>query len=304
MIETADVVVVGAGVQGASLAFHLARRGASVVVVERETVGGRRDRAVVRLRPDALRPRERRRGSPGCRSRTSESWAEQVGAGDCGFVRTGFLHADAAEALAAEIRANVAMQQALGVDTLRPRGRRDRRASCPGARHRRHRRRRRTSRGSGYADPSGTAAGFLEAARGARGPVRPGLPGRSRSRSRASAVVGVETDRGRIAAPVVVDAAGAWAADLARTVGVEVPVEPWRHDTAYFGLPAGHGPDFPIVIDEINEVYFRPEGRDLMLVGLEGGNEVGGSPDRPLDGAGARPPSRTWSGGSAPASRG
>ena len=40
--------------------------------------------------------------------------------------------------------------------------------------------------------------------------------------------------------------------------------------------------DFPIVIDEINEVYFRPEGSETMLVGLEGGNEVGGSPDRPL----------------------
>ena len=38
MGETADVVIVGAGVQGASLAFHLARRGTAVVVVERESV--------------------------------------------------------------------------------------------------------------------------------------------------------------------------------------------------------------------------------------------------------------------------
>jgi sarcosine oxidase subunit beta len=66
---------------------------------------------------------------------------------------------------------------------------------------------------------------------------------------------------------------------------VTVPVEPWRHDTVYFGLPDGHGPDFPIVIDEINQVYFRPEGHDMMLVGLEAGNVVGGSPDRPLTSA-------------------
>jgi sarcosine oxidase subunit beta len=33
----------------------------------------------------------------------------------------------------------------------------------------------------------------------------------------------------------------------------------------------------------MNLVYFRPDGRDLMLVGLEAGNVVGGSPDRPLD---------------------
>ena len=32
----------------------------------------------------------------------------------------------------------------------------------------------------------------------------------------------------------------------------------------------------------MNEVYFRPEGRETMLVGLEAGNEVGGSPDRPI----------------------
>jgi glycine/D-amino acid oxidase-like deaminating enzyme len=79
-----------------------------------------------------------------------------------------------------------------------------------------------------------------------------------------------------------VDAAGAWAVALARTVGVEIPVETWRHPTAYFGLPDSRGPDFPIVIDEINQVYFRPEGREMMLVGLESGNELGGSPDRPL----------------------
>jgi sarcosine oxidase subunit beta len=95
-------------------------------------------------------------------------------------------------------------------------------------------------------------------------------------------VVGVETDRGRFAAPAVVDVAGAWAAGLAATAGVTVPVEAWRHATVYFGLPDGHAPDFPIVIDEINAVYFRPEGADMMLVGLEGGNVVGGSPDRPL----------------------
>jgi sarcosine oxidase subunit beta len=63
---------------------------------------------------------------------------------------------------------------------------------------------------------------------------------------------------------------------------VEAPVEAWRHDTAYFGLPAGRGPDFPVVIDHAGQAYFRPEGRELMLVGLESGNEVGGSPDRPL----------------------
>ena len=134
---------------------------------------------------------------------------------------------------------------------------------------------------SGYADPSGTAAGFLAAARALGARVVQDCSATSVILD-GDRVAGVETDRGRFGAPVVVDVAGAWAAPLARTVGVEIPVETWRHDTAYFGLPDDRRSDFPIVIDEINEVYFRPEGSETMLVGLEGGNEVGGSPDRPL----------------------
>jgi sarcosine oxidase subunit beta len=79
----------------------------------------------------------------------------------------------------------------------------------------------------------------------------------------------------------VVDAAGAWAAELARTAGVHIPVEPWRHDTAFFGLPPVRPSQIPIVLDHAGSVYFRPEGRDLLLVGLESHNELGGSPDRP-----------------------
>ena len=88
--------------------------------------------------------------------------------------------------------------------------------------------------------------------------------------------------RGRIGASVVVDAAGAWAPELARTVGLEVPVQPWRHDTAYLGLPEGRDASFPIVLDHGRQVYFRPEGHEQMLAGLETANELGGSPDRPF----------------------
>ena len=277
MTDTADVIVVGAGVQGASLAFHLARRGARVLVLERETVAAGatgRSSGFVRMHYDLE--------SDARLAYVSfpyfQAWREHVGAGDCGFVRTGFMHL-MPEALAAEMRANVAMHQAIGIET-RLVDRDEIARLVPGALT--------DDIGaaayepeSGYADPSGTAAGFLAAARelGTR------LVQGHRATSvlvEGDTVTGVDTDKGRYSAPIVVDVAGAWAAGLARTVGLDVPVETWRHDTAYFGLPAGRGPDFPIVIDELNSVYFRPEGRDMMLVGLEGGNEVGGSPDRPL----------------------
>ncbi len=277
MTETADVIVVGAGVQGASLAFHLARRGVGVVVLERDTVAAGatgRSSGFVRMHYDLESDARLAWAS----FRYFQSWGDLVGAGDCGFVQTGFLQLFPS-ALAAEVRANVAIQQAVGIDTrtVEPS---EVGSLVPGAI---------TDDigigafepSSGYADPAGTAAGFLEAARADGARFIHGCRVRSVAVD-GDVVVGVETDRGRFDAPVVVDVAGAWAPGLAGTVGVEVPVETWRHDTAFFGLPSGRGPDFPIVIDEMNQVYFRPEGQDLMLVGLEGGNEIGGSPDRPL----------------------
>jgi sarcosine oxidase subunit beta len=93
-------------------------------------------------------------------------------------------------------------------------------------------------------------------------------------------VTGIRTSRGDISAPVVVDAAGAWAAGVAALAGVDVPVDVWRHDTGYLGLTASVARPIPVVIDNSQGMYFRPEGADLLLVGLEDGSEMGGSPDR------------------------
>ena len=277
MIDSAEVIVVGAGVQGASLAFHLAQRGARVLVLEREAVASGatgRSSGFVRMHYDlASDARLAWLSFP-----YFEDWAAMVGQGDCGFVRTGFVQIMPDE-LAANVRANIAAQQAIGIDTGMLDAT-DLARLVPGvvtddvttAIYEPR---------SGYADPSGTAAGFLAAARALGARVVQASPATAVLVD-GEVVTGVETEKGRFGAPVVVDVAGAWAAPLARTIGVEVPVEAWRHDTAYFGLPDGRATDFPIVIDEINEIYFRPEGSETMLVGLEGGNEVGGSPDRPL----------------------
>ena len=278
MQRTADVIVVGAGVQGSSLAFHLARRGARVVVLERETVGAGatgRSSGFVRMHYDL----ESESRLAWASFPYFTDWAERVGAGDPAFVRTGFLQLVSRE-LAPNLRANVAMQQGIGIRTAVVDGQEAARL-VPGAdmddvaaaAY---------EPDSGYADPAGTAAGLVAAARMSGAALVQGCRVASVA-VEGESVVGVETDQGRIAGPVVVDAAGAWAAEVAATVGIEVPVQAWRHDTAYFGLPEGQGPDFPIVIDDINQVYFRPEGREMMLVGLEAGNVLGGSPDRPLE---------------------
>ncbi len=277
MDETADVVVIGAGVQGASLAFHLARRGARVTVVERSAVAAGatgRSSGFVRMHYDLeAESRLAWASLPYFRE-----WAERVGDGSCDFVRTGFVQLVPPE-MADRLRANVAMHRRIGIETsvvgpddvarLIPDVVTDDIVAAA------------YEPQSGYADPTATASGFLAAAR--RRGARYLAGTRARVVVEGDRVAGADTDRGRIAAPVVVDAAGAWAAEVAATVGVEVPVESWRHDTAFFGLPAGRDHRFPIVIDQATEVYFRPEGRDLMLVGLEAGNVVGGSPDRPQE---------------------
>jgi sarcosine oxidase, subunit beta len=278
MTDTADVIIVGAGVQGASLAFHLAARGLDVTVLDRGTVASGatgRSSGFVRMHYDLESDARLAWASfPYFRD-----WDERVGAGDCAFVRTGFLQL-VSPALARNLRLNVAMLQQIGIPTrvvsadevagLIPEIVTD---DVEAAAYEPE---------SGYADPTGTAAGFLAAARSRGARLVQGCRVTDVTLD-GERVSGVITDRGSYSAPAVVNAAGAWAGELAATVGLQVPVSTWRHDTAFFGLPPGRSADFPIVIDDAREIYYRPEGKDMMLVGLEAGNEVGGSPDRPLN---------------------
>jgi sarcosine oxidase subunit beta len=272
--ETADVIVIGAGVQGASLAYHLSLRGARVVVVERSTVAAGatgRSSGLVRMHYDLPAEAALAWASfPWFRD-----WAERVG-GDCGFVRTGFLWLESG-ARAGLLRANVAMQRGLGIETGVVEADEIRRL-CPAltvdegdvAAY---------EPGSGYADPTAVAMGFLGAARGRGARLVQGAEVTAVAVS-AGSVTGVETTRGAFSAPVVVDVAGGWAASVAALVGLDIPVQVWRHDTAFLGAPSTIALPFPVVIDNPNSLYLRPEGSELVLVGLEDENAIGGSADR------------------------
>ena len=273
MTETADVIVIGAGVQGASLAFHLASRGAHVVVVERSVSGAGatgRSSGLVRMYYDLLAESKLAWES----FQWFRDWDARVG-GECGFTKTGFLWIEPA-ALADRVRANSASHRALGVDS-RVVGPVEIREIAPAlevgdevAAH---------EPGSGYADPSMTATSFLAAARrrGARLMTSAEVTAIPVEGGR---VQGVRTTRGDVDAPVVVDAAGAWARGVAALAGLDIPVDVWRHDTGYLGIPDAVTRPVPVVIDNSRGMYFRPEGADLLLVGLEDGSEMGGSPDR------------------------
>jgi sarcosine oxidase subunit beta len=274
--NTSDVIIIGAGVHGASLAFHLAQRGVKSLVLEKKFLASGatgRSSGLVRMHYDVRQDTQLAWES----FQYFRNWKDRVG-GDCGFTRTGFLQL-VAPADNETLKANVAMHQEVGVPVLLI-GPDDVRRLAPwfstddvelAA----------FEPESGYAMPSDTAAAMMNAARdhGARLLQECAVTGITVDGGK---VTGVQTTQGDFSAPIVVNAAGAWAAKLNAMVGLDLPYDTWRHDTMFVARPAEVSPSHPTVIDFANEMYFRPEG-GLTLVGLEDGNPLGESPDSDTD---------------------
>ena len=271
-----DVIIIGAGVQGASLAFHLAQRGVKALVLEKRFIGAGatgRSSGLVRMHYDVRQDAELAWVS----FQYFRNWKEMVG-GECGFTRTGFVQLVSTADIPA-LKANVAMHKQLGVPVfLIEAG--DLKRLAPSfaaddvelAAYEPE---------SGYAMPSDTANALMAAAR-ARGARLIQDCAVTDLIVKSSHVSGVRTTQGEFSAPVVVNAAGAWAGKINEMAGLDVPFNTWRHETMFVKRPPQIGPSHPTVIDFANEMYFRPEG-GLTLVGLEDGNPLGESPDSDTD---------------------
>lgn len=259
----ADVVIVGAGIMGASTAYHLARLGAGrVVVLERDTVcsgstalasGGIRHQYANRLGVELTTHS----------IVTYERFSEEFGV-DPNFRQHGYLILIATEAELATARRSVALQQGLGVDValLDPAATR---ALCPylntddllGATY--------TPR-DGYADPYLCTTAIAARARDlgvtieqqceVRGFVRHG-----------DRVTGVTTVGETYEAGAVVIATGAWSGVVGRLAGVDIPVRPHRrHKFMTAPFPADRIPAAtPFVIDPHRNFSLRREGAGLLL---------------------------------------
>jgi sarcosine oxidase subunit beta len=276
MTHTTDILIIGGGVHGASLAFHLAERGVKVTVLERQFIGAGatgRSSGLVRMHYDTEVDARLAWES----FQYFRNWKERVG-GESGFTRTGFLQIVAREKEAA-LRANVDMLQRIGIPTFVITAD-DVKRLAPSfvtddfdvAAYEPE---------SGYAMPSDTANALMTAARARGAHLVQGCTviGLQVAGGR---VTGVETDQGTFSAPVVVNCAGARANFINQMAEVELPFTTWRHDTMFVVRPPEMGPSHPTVIDFPKELYFRPEG-NLTLVGLEDGNPLGESPDGDTD---------------------
>ena len=273
MSQTADVIIIGGGVQGASLAFHLAQRGVSVLVLEKQFVGAGatgRSSGLVRMHYDTEVDSRLAWES----FQFFRNWKDMVG-GDCGFTRTGFVQIVSPEQEQA-LQENVAMHQRIGIPSLVVTAE-DVKRLAPSfltedftiAAYEPE---------SGYAMPSDTASSMMAAARqrGARLVQDCMVTG---IKIESGKVLGVDTSQGEYFAPIVVNAGGAWAGQICKLAGLDLPLDTWRHDTMFVVRPPEIGLSHPTVIDFPNELYFRPEGA-LTLVGLEDGNPLGEPPDR------------------------
>jgi sarcosine oxidase, subunit beta len=258
-METFDVGIVGAGVHGASAAYHLASRGLSVVIFERWTPAGGptgRSSAVCRAYYTNTFLAAAARDSISMMERSRELTGV-----DAGFRRTGMLFLHPSDDVN-DVEASAERLNQLGIATaLFDPGRFARvypsfNADGIGVAA--------LERDAGYADPHATTEGLYRRA------VELGAVGRMGARvvqlepSGRGVVVscddGSQTSCGR-----VLIAAGPWTKPLAAQVGADLPLTVERHVVATFRW-AGAEP-VPAHGDLIGGYYFRPEGEDLYLVG-------------------------------------
>ncbi|MDF2701465.1 MAG: dependent oxidoreductase, partial [Rubrobacteraceae bacterium] len=266
--------VVGAGVVGASVAFHLAERGIETLVIDRDgPAAGSTARSGALIRAHYSTSLE---VDLAWESLTDyfEPWGERVGGG-CGFTRSGFAYLVGEENVEA-LRHNVALQREVGVETglVSPD---ELREIEPALRMEGVALAAYEPRG-GYADPAATAVGFLRAAEAL---------GASFERRRATALVvrgdrlrGVRTDADTLEVKTVVLAAGAWSVPLATSVGLDLPIRPARVRVALFERPY-ELPTHLTIIDTTEGFYARPAAERATLVGSRDSLEWTSDPDAP-----------------------
>jgi len=269
---TADVVIIGGGVMGTSTAYHLALKGCrNVLLLEREPFFGIQatGKCAGGIRYQfgtEINVRLSRLSLP-MLDRFEEELGQPIDLRYCGYL---FLLTSPADVAA--FRQNVEMQHRLGVMTrwLEPE---EIARMVPlinlegvlaGTFHER----------DGLADPNSVVQGYVSGARrlGARLLNDVEVTSIEVAGGR---VRGVVTNRGKVAAPVVVNAAGPWAGEVGRMAGVEVPIVPVRRQIVVTGPIPEVPPDFPFVIDFAQSLYFHREGPGI-LTGMSNPNEPPG----------------------------
>lgn len=257
MPETADVIVIGAGIIGASCACHLAERGACVRVLEMQSAPamGSTGKSAAGVRVQFTEEVNIRLSWESIQ--TYRQFPQTFG-DDVGYRPIGYLllvppqqWADHLKSVALQHRLGVPVevlsltdaQQIVPFETARLAG-----ATYGPA--------------DGIVDPHSATLAFLKLGRERGVSVQFNAP--VTRIQRAGAAWQVETPQGRFQAASLVNSAGSWAGEVAQLAGLSVPVQPVRrqiHVTA--PLPKPHA--YPLTIDVLSGFYLRSEGQRVLF---------------------------------------
>lgn len=261
-LDAADVCIVGGGVMGTAIAYHLSqKRIGRVVLCEQGSVGegmSGRSSALIRMHYTFPAEVELAVHSLG----DFRSWAEEMGPTAI-FRPVPFVRLVAPDEVDS-LRANVAMQRQCGADvelidgaTLRTMAPfwdlEDVELAAYEAE-------------SGYGDGGQVAADFLTRARD-RGVGYHAGTRALRLRTEGGRTTGVATTRGVIEAPLVICAVGVWTPALMRSMGWDPPLETELHAVVIVRRPEGERSERLSCIDSVTHTYFRPDTPGATLVG-------------------------------------
>jgi sarcosine oxidase subunit beta len=267
--KTANTVIIGGGVMGASAAYHLAARGVKdIVLMEKEELfgqgatgrcaGGVRYQFAtdinIRLSLESLPMLER--------------FSEEIGQ-EIGYQQIGYLFLLNDEEDIATFEHNIELQHSLGVMTEWLTGDEIRQRLpmmvlddiLSGTYYPK----------DGLVDPNSVVMGYISAA------SRLGVQALNEVEVtgimvKGSQVAGVETNKGSISTPIVINCAGPWAGLVNEMAVVENQIIPVRRQMLVTTPLPDIPRDFPFVIDFAQSLYFHREG-DGMLTGMSNPNE-------------------------------
>jgi len=260
-VETADAVVVGGGVMGCSIAYHLAERGLEVLLLERDTLGsgstsrnagGVRQQfsAEINVRIQMLSVQMLRQ------------FEEEIGV-PSDFKQNGYLFLLTRPDEVDDFRGLLEMWHRLGLTEARwvtpsearrmvPAANLDDVLGCT------------FCPTDGIASPDAVTMGYAGAARRLGATLREGTRVTGID-VRDGRVVGVRTNAGDVSTPVVFNCAGPWSEEVGLLAGIAVPVKPYRRHIfvtdAFPLIPR----DTPFTIDFTSSFYFHPEGEGVLL---------------------------------------